>query len=143
MEWNKSAKKSKQKHLELKTILKFNFIKLIGIMSDLKKVIEIDKSSLVTLKAEVFRLKKSEELKTRDHNPVKKINSSKIISSSSTPVNNLKAIEVDDSIELARSKRILEQKAKYYERMSKNKVNSTLVLFENKKDEDIRDETDL
>ncbi|XP_070493336.1 coiled-coil domain-containing protein 174 isoform X2 [Chironomus tepperi] len=108
-------------------------------MSDSKKVIEIDKSSLVTLKAEVFRLKKSEESKTRNHNPTKKINSSKAISS---PVNNLKAIEVDDSIELARSKRILEQKAKYYERMSKNKVNSTLVLFENKKDDDIRDESD-
>ena len=110
-------------------------------MSDSKKVIEVDKSSLVTLKAEVFRLKKSEESKPREHNPIKKIkNTSKEISSS--PVNNLKAIEVDDSIELARSKRILEQKAKYYERMSKNKVNSTLVLFENKKDDDIRDETD-
>lgn len=110
-------------------------------MSDSKKVIEIDKSSLVTLKAELYRLKKSEELKTRDHNPVKKINTSKIISS---PVNNnTKVIEVDDSIELARSKRILEQKAKYYERMSKNKVNTTLILFENKKDDDIRrDETD-
>jgi hypothetical protein len=109
-------------------------------MSDPKKVIDIDKSSLVTLKAELYRLKKSEELKTRDHNPVKKINSSKI---NSAPVNNGKVIEVDDSIELARSKRILEQKAKYYERMSKNKVNSTLILFENKKDDDIRrDETD-
>lgn len=110
-------------------------------MSDSKKVIEIDKSSLVTLKAEVFRLKKkSEEIKQNDHNPVKKINKPKAISSAA--VHNLKAIEVDDSAELARSKRILEQKAKYYERMSKNKVNSTLVLFENKKNDDIRDETD-
>ncbi|KAL7032453.1 hypothetical protein ACKWTF_007322 [Chironomus riparius] len=109
-------------------------------MSDPKKVIEMDKSTIVTLRAELYRLKKSEELKIRDHNPIKKINNTKIISSS--PVNNLKTIEVDDSIELARSKRILEQKAKYYERMSKNKVNSTLVLFENKKDDDIRDETD-
>lgn len=104
-------------------------------MSENKKIIEIEKSSLLSLKAEVLKLKKqSEELKNREHKPTK-ISKSKNNSSSVNNLNhnkNQKIIEVDDSSELERSKRILEKKAKYYERMSQSKINSTLVLFKNK-----------
>ena len=98
--------------------------------------IDIDQSSLLSLKAELLR-KKSEALanqsssssRIEDHVPSKK---KKI---SQEPVNreensNAKAYEYDESND--KVKKILEMKAKYYERMQKSGQNTSLILFREK-----------
>lgn len=112
-------------------------------MNESSKIIDIEKSSLIKLKAELLKLKKqTEELKNREQKPSKvkinKINEKKCENNNS----GAKIIEIEDSSELDRSKRILEAKAKYYERMSKSKINSTLVLFKDKAENEINQDTD-
>lgn len=104
-------------------------------MSEPKKVIDIEKSSLLSLKAELLRLKcQTKELKTvEQHKPRK---AEKIKKDSKTEAVNY--VEVDDSSELERSKRMLEVKSKYYDRMTKSKVNSSLVLFKDKAEKESR-----
>lgn len=106
-------------------------------MNDPSKRIDVEKSSLLSLKTEV--LKKQEEIRKRkEGNPeIHKIaKKSKIIEKvkKNEPVG-AKSFEVEDSNQLANSKRMLEAKAKYYERMSKGGSSDnpcSLVLFSKK-----------
>lgn len=110
-------------------------------MNDPTKRIEVEKSSLLSLKVEV--LKKQEEIRKRkEENPeIHKIAKKQKIfdkikgNESKKNENDVKTFEIEDSNELAKSKRMLEAKAKYYERMSKGQSSDnpcSLVLFSKK-----------
>lgn len=113
-------------------------------MNDPTKVIEVEKSSLLSLKVEV--LKKQEEIRKRKELNAPQIKIGKgqkfkeaIKLNEEKKAEKAKVIEVDDSSDLAKSKRMLEAKAKYYERMTKQGTTtddpSSLVLFAQKKKE--------
>ncbi|XP_035904095.1 coiled-coil domain-containing protein 174 [Anopheles stephensi] len=118
-------------------------------MNDPNRKIEIDKSSLLSLKAELLR--KQEEVgrakastSIEDFVPKKVSKPEKDVSSSrkdrrekkdkSKPI----VTELEDSAQLARSKQMLQAKAKYYDRMvaaggSLNSDENSLVMFNKKK----------
>lgn len=118
-------------------------------MNDPSKIIEVEKSSLLSLKVEV--LKKQEEIRKRKeekpeiHKIAKKqklFEKIKVNESNKKEVS-VKTFEVEDSNQLAKSKRMLEAKAKYYERMSKGQSSDSpcsLVLFSKKIQEEHKDD---
>lgn len=102
------------------------------------KRIDVEKSSLLSLKAELLR-KQEEALKNKK--PVPPISlgsgSSKKVKepAETTKVDDAKVAEVEDLALMAKSKRILEAKAKYYDKMMKSRSDngdSSLVLFSKK-----------
>lgn len=121
-------------------------------MNDPNRKIDIDKSSLLSLKAELLR--KQEEVSRAksfasidDFVPKKaqkkeKSSPTSQIQNQSTHLKGKReSIELEDSAELARSKKILESKAKYYDRMvasggSLNSDEQCLVMFNQKKQTD-------
>lgn len=108
-------------------------------MNDPTKVIEVEKSSLLSLKAEMLR--KQEEVKNKKLIPfvptkLKKEQKSSKSQLTTGPVVQ-KYHEVEDSKLLSRSRRILEKKAKYYDDMVANKGltntdSNSLVMFSKK-----------
>lgn len=92
-------------------------------MNDPQKVIEVEKSSLFSLKNEVLR--KQDELRKKNENSgnIKKVlNNHK--RKETIEINKIekegkiaKDYEIDDSKEFENSRRMLEAKSKYYERM--------------------------
>jgi hypothetical protein len=119
-------------------------------MNDPTKRIDVEKSSLLSLKAELLR-KQEEVLKNKKAVPAYvKQNNKKIKELASSQAGStstgVKIEECEDSSLIARSRKILEAKAKYYDRMvqSKGSVNSDdncLVMF-NRKSQMERDESD-
>lgn len=118
-------------------------------MNDPTKRIDVEKSSLLSLKAELLR-KQEEVSKNKKIVPAyvkttnRKLKAS--VASSTSESSGVKIIEHEDSNLIARSQKILEAKAKYYDQMMKNKggVNSddhSLVLF-NKKSQIERNDSD-
>lgn len=117
-------------------------------MNDPSKRIEVEKSSLLSLKVEV--LKKQEEIRKRkEENPeinkvVKKQKFEKMVSKESeSKKKEVKTFEVEDSSVLAKSKKMLEAKAKYYDRMSKGQSSDnpcSLVLFSKKIQDEQKDD---
>ena len=116
-------------------------------MNDPTKRIEVEKSSLLSLKVEV--LKKQEEIRKRKEivPEFRKIaNKQKITAviknNEEKKVEKAKVFEVEDSVEFEKSKKMLEAKAKYYDKMSKGSEGkedpACLVLF-NKKKQDRND----
>lgn len=116
-------------------------------MNDPAKRIEVEKSSLLSLKVEV--LKKQEEIRKRKEvvPEFRKTNKQKlsavIKNNEEKKVEKVKVFEVEDSAEFEKSKKMLEAKAKYYDKMSKGSEKSEvdpacLVLF-NKKKQDRND----
>lgn len=117
-------------------------------MNDPTKRIDVEKSSLLSLKAELLR-KQEEVLKNKKSvpafvkNPKVKNHVSKVEAKDATGA---KSIEYEDSSLISKSRKILEAKAKYYDQMMKSKggLNSddhSLVLF-NKKTQHDRNESD-
>lgn len=120
-------------------------------MNDPTKRIDVEKSSLLSLKAELLR-KQEEVLKNKKTVPAfiknpkvktKTASSSKVESKDAAGA---KSIEYENSGLISKSRRILEAKAKYYDQMMKSKggLNSddhSLVLF-NKKTQYEKDESD-
>lgn len=111
-------------------------------MNDPTKRIDVEKSSLLSLKAELLR-KQEEVSRNKKVVPAfvkttnKKLHASVASSTSDLKSSSVKIIEYEDSNLIARSKKILEAKAKYYDQMMKNKggVNTddhSLVLFNKK-----------
>lgn len=104
-------------------------------MNDPMKRIDVEKSSLLSLKAELLR-KQEEALKNKK--PVPPISlgsgSSKKVKEvvETTKVDGGKSAEVEDLALMAKSKRILEAKAKYYDKMMKSRSGDSLVLFSKK-----------
>lgn len=125
-------------------------------MNDPTKRIDVEKSSLLSLKAELLR-KQEEVLKNKKSVPsIVKTSSNKIgkdlsrkyIKSNKNISGAAGAIvdECEDSSLISKSSRILEAKAKYYDRMMKSKgaLNSddnSLVLF-NKKAQLVTNDSD-
>uniref|UniRef100_A0A1A9WJM7 CCDC174 alpha/beta GRSR domain-containing protein n=1 Tax=Glossina brevipalpis TaxID=37001 RepID=A0A1A9WJM7_9MUSC len=114
-------------------------------MNDPNKVINVNLSSLLSLKVELLRkqaeVNKAKALQAQDFNSVKKskckINERKKILTKSGIVN---VIEHEDTALLEKSRKVLEAKAKFYEKMTESggKLNSddnSLVLFNRKKQE--------
>lgn len=107
-------------------------------MNDLSKTIDIDKSSLISLKAELLR--KKDEVKSKKQNDsifvAKKI--PKIPKETPTATAEPKKKEHEDPEEnymLKKSKEMLEKKSKFYEHMSKTATSENenyLVRFEEK-----------
>lgn len=120
-------------------------------MNDPTKRIDVEKSSLLSLKAELLR-KQEEVLKNKKSVPIfVKSNSKKVkdpskqAESSSNSVG-AKVEECEDSALMSRSRKILEAKAKYYDKMMKSKgaLNSddhSLVMF-NRKTQIEKDDSD-
>lgn len=110
-------------------------------MNDPTKRIDVEKSSLLSLKAELLR-KQEEVLKNKKVVPAYVKTTNKKLkgtdaSTSESKTSGVKIIEHEDSNLIARSQKILEAKAKYYDQMMKNKggMNSddnSLVLFNKK-----------
>lgn len=105
-------------------------------MNDPMKRIDVEKSSLLSLKAELLR-KQEEAMKNKK--PVPPISlgsgsSKKVKEPAETKkVDGAKVAEVEDLALMAKSKRILEAKAKYYDKMMKSRSgDSSLVLFSKK-----------
>lgn len=107
-------------------------------MNDPTKRIDVEKSSLLSLKAELLRkqeevLKNKKEVsfavKTKFKNSLKP--NGNIQKSSGA-----KIVEYEDSSLIAKSRKVLEAKAKYYEKMVKSKGNLSddhcLVMFNKK-----------
>lgn len=120
-------------------------------MNDPTKRIDVEKSSLLSLKAELLR-KQEEVLKNKstvNESKIKSSKLSKLLTKDQTIISkpnqdsekiNAKTIEYDDSMEMAKVKRKLEAKAKYYDRMVQSKSNfkddgNSLVLFDKKEEE--------
>lgn len=108
-------------------------------MNDPTKRIDVEKSSLLSLKAELLR-KQEEVLKNKKSVPAfvkqtKKFNAK--LETKTVP--NGKIAEVEDSSMISKSRKILEAKAKYYDRMVKSKGTisdeNSLVMFNKKKDQ--------
>lgn len=119
-------------------------------MNDPSKRIDVEKSSLLSLKAELLR-KQEEVLKNKKAVPAFVKHASKKSSSSirseSKKVVGGKVTEVEDSSLISKSRKILEAKAKYYDRMVKNKGSTngddnSLVLFNKKTQLDKSDSDD-
>lgn len=120
------------------------------IMNDPSKRIDVEKSSLLSLKAELLR-KQEEVLKNKKVVPAFVKHASKKVSSSirseSKKVVGGRVTEVEDSSLISKSRKILEAKAKYYDRMVKNKGSTngddnSLVLFNKKTQLDKSDSDD-
>lgn len=117
-------------------------------MNDPTKRIDVEKSSLLSLKAELLR-KQEEVLKNKKAVPAfVKQSSSKVKDPTATElkVKGGKVVEYEDLALMAKSKRILEAKAKFYDKMMKSKgeVNSddfSLVMF-NKKSQNNRQDSE-
>ncbi|KAG5672700.1 hypothetical protein PVAND_002809 [Polypedilum vanderplanki] len=104
-------------------------------MSEEKKnKIEIDQSSLLSLKTELLR-KKAEALSSNQqstvtkfkikHDKTKKIDTTK-------SEKDCKVYEHEDKNQMDKVKKTLEAKAKYYEKMQSSRQNTALILFKNK-----------
>ena len=107
-------------------------------MNDPTKRIDVEKSSLLSLKAELLR-KQEEVLRNKKFVPafVKPTSKKASVKSETKKDSGVKVVEVEDSSLISKSRKILEAKAKYYDRMVKNKggINSddnSLVLFNKK-----------
>lgn len=109
-------------------------------MNDPTKRIDVEKSSLLSLKAELLR-KQEEVLRNKKSVPAFVKPSSKktsdVVKSDSKKVSGAKVAEVEDSSLISKSRRVLEAKAKYYDRMVKsrggtNSDDNSLVLFNRK-----------
>lgn len=110
-------------------------------MNDPTKRIDVEKSSLLSLKAELLR-KQEEVLKNKRLIPFAKPSSAKIKTSSTSKDDSkksegVKVAQYEDSAQMAKSRKVLEAKAKYYDRMVKSRggLNSddhSLVLFNRK-----------
>lgn len=122
-------------------------------MNDPTKRIDVEKSSLLSLKAELLR-KQEEVLKNKKTVPAyvkqtskKLLASAPSIAGSSKSSGGAKMEEYEDSNLMSRSRKILEAKAKYYDQMMKNKgtTNSddhSLVLFNRKTQMERDDDSD-
>lgn len=118
-------------------------------MNDPSKRIDVEKSSLLSLKTEVLK-KQAEIRKRKEENPethkiAKKHKIFEKIKGNESKNSEVKAksFEVEDSSQLARSKMMLEAKAKYYERMSKGDISDnpcSLVLFTKKIQDEQKDD---
>lgn len=123
-------------------------------MNDPTKRIDVEKSSLLSLKAELLRkqeeVQKSKltavpsEIKTKKSKIFAKESSTASVTTSTQNKDSgqisAKTIEYDDSIEMAKVRRKLEAKAKYYDQMVQSKDRfvddgNSLILFDKKKDE--------
>lgn len=117
-------------------------------MNDPNRKIDIDKSSLLSLKAELLR-KQEEVSRAKAFNSIDDFVPKKVpkpekpppSSRTSTKHKDAQQIELEDSAELIRSKKILESKAKYYDRMvasggALNSDENCLVMFNYKKQTD-------
>lgn len=114
-------------------------------MNDPAKRIHVEKSSLLSLKAELLR-KQEEVLKNKKEIPfVVKTKLKNVKSeSSSRSSSGVKIVECEDSSLIAKSQKILEAKAKYYEKMVKSREQedkNSLVMFSKKKSPRRRDST--
>lgn len=100
-------------------------------MNDPTKRIDVEKSSLLSLKAELLR-KQEEVLKNKKSVPafVKSSSKIKITKHESKSSTGVKVEECEDSSLLSKSKKILEAKAKYYDRMMKSKGMIAFLLLE-------------
>jgi hypothetical protein len=98
---------------------------------DKKSKIEVDASSLLSLKTELLR-KKAEAVSNQPsvETRVRNVHKTKISIESGKREKDSKVFEVDDSND--KVKRTLEAKAKYYDRMQNSGQNTTLILFKNK-----------
>lgn len=126
-------------------------------MNDKSKVIDVEKSSLLSLKAELLR-KQEEAFKHKKEVPKKVEKVTKLKSSlksgdekSKESKSGVKIVEYEDSSLIAKSQKILEAKAKYYEKMVKsrgslNSDENCLVMFNKKerpRDSDEEDQDEL
>ncbi|XP_058822462.1 coiled-coil domain-containing protein 174 [Topomyia yanbarensis] len=119
-------------------------------MNDPNRKIVIDKSSLLSLKAELLRkqeeVSRAKALNSIDDFVPKRVPKSEHPTSGSLKDKNKnsasaesgKAVELEDSAALERSKRVLKAKARYYDRMvasggSLNSDENCLVMFNHKK----------
>jgi hypothetical protein len=104
-------------------------------MNDFTKRIEVEKSSLLSLKAELLR-KQEEALANRKNLPeLSQHKSKKKVEKLPKIINNESALE---DAELKKSRLVLEMKQKYYDRMVENKSldQNSLVLFNKKGNEE-------
>ena len=105
-------------------------------MNDPAKRIQVEKSSLLSLKAELLR-KQEEVLKNKKEIPfVVKTKLKSVKSGGESRASGVKILECEDSSLIANSQRILEAKARYYEKMVKSRENedkNSLVMFSKKK----------
>lgn len=113
-------------------------------MNDPKKKIDVNLSSLLSLKAELVR--KREEAKSQIHSSRGHFHQSfpkvieKKISKMPPPPSAATVTEHEDQMVLEKSKKVLESKAKFYEKMTQsggalNSDENCLVLFNQKKQE--------
>lgn len=119
-------------------------------MNDPTKRIDVEKSSLLSLKAELLR-KQEEVLKNKKLVP-DFVKNKKTVSTAAKPTESkhstgIKTLEYEDSSLLSKSRKILEAKTKYYDQMMKSKggLNSddhSLVLFNRKAQIEMYDSDD-
>ncbi|XP_037955151.1 coiled-coil domain-containing protein 174 [Teleopsis dalmanni] len=130
-------------------------------MNDPNKVISVNLSALLSLKAELQRKKvevtkaKNAEVPTEERSIKKSKSKDETTSKNKNEAppkieqkEDAKVYEVEDSALLEKSKRVLEAKAKFYDKMSRaggklNMDDNCLVQFNRKKQEDSDDETKL
>lgn len=118
-------------------------------MNDPTKRIDVEKSSLLSLKAELLR-KQEEVLKNKKLVPEFVKNKKSVPAANSTESKHsagVKTLEYEDSSMLSKSRKILEAKAKYYDQMMKSKggLNTddhSLVLFNRKAQTEMFDSDD-
>lgn len=111
-------------------------------MNDPSRRIDVEKSSLLSLKVEVLR--KQEEIRKRKEEnapQIRNIGNSKkfkkvVKINEEKKAEKAKVFEVDDSSDLAKSRMMLEAKAKYYDRMTNEGKSdpTSLIKWEEKKD---------
>lgn len=106
-------------------------------MNDLSKTIEVDKSSLISLKAELLR-KKDEAVNSKKQSifAPKKIPKLKLEPppAQEQQISKKKDEDPEENYMLKRSREILERKSKFYEHMMKSNVQNDnyLVMFDKK-----------
>ncbi|XP_017103795.2 coiled-coil domain-containing protein 174 [Drosophila bipectinata] len=123
-------------------------------MNDPNKKISVNLSSLLSLKAELLRkqhevkLAKATKVTASEFRPIKMTTEKEKLKSKNpdykkigTSEDGSKVYEAEDTLELERSRRVLEAKSKYYERMSRsggslNSDDHCLVMFNRKKQEE-------
>lgn len=115
-------------------------------MNDPTKRIDVEKSSLLSLKAELLR-KQEEVLKNKKTVPAFVKQTKKFNAKVETKtVSGGKIAEVEDSSMISKSRKILEAKAKYYDEMVKSRGTvadeNSLVMFNKKKHKPERNESD-
>lgn len=116
-------------------------------MNDPTRRIDVEKSSLLSLKAELLR-KQEEVLKNKNKSVPEFVKTKKLKDPSKTKIvekgSGATVAECEDSTLFNKSRRILEAKAKYYEKMTKSKGgmnvdNHSLVQFNRKAQMDKED----